>query len=833
MQEVIKKIHDYSLEEIMGERYGRYAKTIIQDRAIPDARDGLKPVQRRILYAMYLEKNTYDKGYRKSAKTVGNVIGNYHPHGDSSIYEAMVRMSQSWKQNMALVDMHGNNGSMDGDSPAAMRYTEARLSKISNELLKDIKKDTVIWAPNFDDTDYEPTVLPAKYPNLLVNGSTGISAGYATNIPPHNLEEIINATIKRIDSPNCRLDTLLEIVKGPDFPTGGIVEGKQGIVDAFTCGRGKVIVRSKYEFAKEKTKEQIVVTEIPFELNKASLVKKIDDIRIDKKIEGISEVRDESDRNGLRIVIDLKKDSNKELILNYLLKNTDLQTTYNYNMVSIVNRVPKTLGLIELLDAYINHQKEVIIKRTNFDLAFAKKRFHIVNGLIKAVSIIDEVIATIRKSNNKNDAKINLIKNFSFTDEQAEAILILQLYRLTNFDIVTLEEEASNLEKTIALLEAILSDEDKLKSVMKKELKNIRDEYKQDRKTLISDTITEIKIDSTHLINKEDVIVVVTKEGYIKRVSLRSYNKDEDTTLKEEDYLIGLYEMNTLDNLLLFTNKGNYLQIPVHEIPDLKWKELGKHVSNVVKLSADEQILSSLPVYDFDTEKYVTTFTKNGMVKRSLLKDYKLLRYSKPVTNMKLKENDEVISISYNNYDQTLVVTKNGFGLLFDTIDIPITGVKSGGVKAINLKNDEVVSGLIINEGFNYITLFTEKNTGKRVKISQLDKGNRARKGSLLIRDVKTNPYYLTNCFVVNSKTSIGLLTNEEITYIKITELPINDKLQTGSQITKQIIKSIFIKTVLENKNTKEEIIIEKPTIEQIDEQILTIDDFLDDFKIE
>ncbi|MFI3307660.1 MAG: DNA topoisomerase IV subunit A [Mycoplasmatota bacterium] len=833
MQEVIKKIHDYSLEEIMGERYGRYAKTIIQDRAIPDARDGLKPVQRRILYAMYLEKNTYDKGYRKSAKTVGNVIGNYHPHGDSSIYEAMVRMSQSWKQNMALVDMHGNNGSMDGDSPAAMRYTEARLSKISNELLKDIKKDTVIWAPNFDDTDYEPTVLPAKYPNLLVNGSTGISAGYATNIPPHNLEEIINATIKRIDSPNCRLDTLLEIVKGPDFPTGGIVEGKQGIIDAFTCGRGKVIVRSKYEFAKEKTKEQIVVTEIPFELNKASLVKKIDDIRIDKKIEGISEVRDESDRNGLRIVIDLKKDSNKELILNYLLKNTDLQTTYNYNMVSIVNRVPKTLGLIELLDAYINHQKEVIIKRTNFDLAFAKKRFHIVNGLIKAVSIIDEVIATIRKSNNKNDAKINLIKNFSFTDEQAEAILILQLYRLTNFDIVTLEEEASNLEKTIALLEAILSDEDKLKSVMKKELKNIRDEYKQDRKTLISDTITEIKIDSTHLINKEDVIVVVTKEGYIKRVSLRSYNKDEDTTLKEEDYLIGLYEMNTLDNLLLFTNKGNYLQIPVHEIPDLKWKELGKHVSNVVKLSADEQILSSLPVYDFDTEKYVTTFTKNGMVKRSLLKDYKLLRYSKPVTNMKLKENDEVISISYNNYDQTLVVTKNGFGLLFDTIDIPITGVKSGGVKAINLKNDEVVSGLIINEGFNYITLFTEKNTGKRVKISQLDKGNRARKGSLLIRDVKTNPYYLTNCFVVNSKTSIGLLTNEEITYIKITELPINDKLQTGSQITKQIIKSIFIKTVLENKNTKEEIIIEKPTIEQIDEQILTIDDFLDDFKIE
>ncbi len=836
MQEVLKKIHDYSLEEIMGERFGRYAKTIIQDRAIPDARDGLKPVQRRILYAMYTEKNTFDKGYRKSAKTVGTVIGNYHPHGDTSIYDAMVRMSQYWKQNIALIDMHGNNGSMDGDSPAAMRYTEARLSKISNELLKDIKKNTVIWAPNFDDTDYEPTVLPAKYPNLLVNGSTGISAGYATNIPPHNITEIIDATIKRIDSPNCRIDTILEIVKGPDFPTGGTVEGIDGIKDAFTTGRGKVIIRSKYEFAKEKSKEQIIITEIPYEVNKAAMVKKMDDIRIDKKIEGIAEVRDESDRTGLRIVVDLKKDANKELILNYLLKNTDMQVAYNYNMVAIVNRCPKTLGILELLDAYINHQKDFITKRTKFDLDFAKKRMHIVEGLIKAVSIIDEVIRVIRQSNNRADAKANLVKEFKFTEEQAEAIITLQLYRLTNFDIVALEDEASNLKLTIDFLESILNDEEKLKSVMKKELRYIKDEYKQERKTIISDTITEIKIDTTEMIAKEDVIVVVTKEGYVKRTSYRSYNKEENTLLKESDYLIGLYEMNTLDTLLIFTDKGNYLHIPVYEIPDLKWKELGKHVSNIIKLDAEESVIASYPVYDFETEIYVTTFTENGMVKRSKLSDYKLQRYSKPVSTMKLKDKDKVVSVSFNNHKDVLVVTKTGYGLRFKAEEIPVTGIKSSGVKAINLKNDLVVSGIVFDDNIDYITLITSKNTGKRLKLVDLEVSSRARRGLQVIRDVKTNPYYITNAFVITHKTLLGLLTKDEIIDLKITELPISDRYQTGSTIIKAPIIESFKKVVLENKDTKEEIVKEEkvtPTLEIIDEQILTIDDFLDDFRIE
>ena len=503
-EEILNRIHDYALEEIMGDRFGRYAKTIIQDRAIPDVRDGLKPVQRRILYGMFHERNTYDKPYRKSAKTVGSIMGNFHPHGDSSIYDAMVRMSQWWKQNTPYIDMQGNNGSMDGDSAAAMRYTEARLSKISNELLKDIYKDTVTWAPNFDDTEMEPTVLPAKFPNLLVNGASGISAGYATNIPTHNLGEVIDATIKRIDSPNCRLETILDIIKGPDFPTGGTACGIKGIRDALETGRGKVIVKSKIEYEKEKGKESIIITEIPFEVNKAALVKKIDDIRIDKKIDGIVEVRDESDRQGLRIAIDLKKDANRELIINYLLKNTDLQVAYNYNMVAIVNRRPMTLGVIEILDAYIAHQKEVITKRTNFDLKTFRHELHINEGLVKAISVLDEVIKIIRASKNKSDAKENLIKRFEFTEIQAEAIVTLQLYRLTNTDVVALEEKMRNLRLIIANLEAILNDEEKLKGVMKDELRMVKKEYATPRKTEIVEEVEEIKIDNTQMIPKED-----------------------------------------------------------------------------------------------------------------------------------------------------------------------------------------------------------------------------------------------------------------------------------------------------------------------------------------
>lgn len=834
MQDVLKRIYDYSLEDIMGERFARYAKTIIQDRALPDVRDGLKPVQRRILYTMYQGKNTYDKPYRKSAKTVGDVMGQYHPHGDLSIYEAMVRMSQWWKQNTPYIDMHGNNGSMDGDTPAAYRYTEARLSKISNELLKDINKDTVVMTYNYDDTLFEPTVLPAKFPNLLVNGSNGISAGYATNIPPHNLGEIIDATIKRIDSPNCYLDTILDIVKGPDFPTGGIACGRQGIIDAFTTGRGKVIVKSKYEIVKTKGKDQIVITEIPFDVNKASLVKKIDEIRIDKKVEGIQEVRDESDlENPETIVIDLKKDANSDLIINYLLKNTDLQISFNYNMVAIVNNRPMTLGILQILDAYIAHQKEIILKRTKFDLEHALAEMHIVEGLIKALSILDEVIKTIRSSKNKSDAKDNLVKEYQFTEKQAEAIVMLQLYKLTNTDVTELLERKDNLKLMIEFLQSILNDENKLKNVMKDELRNIKKEYATPRKTTIEDEVSEIKIDTTSMIPKEDCIVVVTKQGYVKRVSLRSYNaNDEETLVKENDYVIGLYQMNTLDTLLLFTDLGNYLYVPVYEIPDLKWKELGKHISNIIKISSDENIVQSIPVYDFNKDKYITLFSKDGLVKRTKLNEFKVTRYSKPMSCMKLKDKDKVVSVTDDNGSEVFITTKNGYGLRYKTDEISIVGIKASGVKAINLKNDEVVNGILF-DNTDYITIITANGTGKRVKMTEFELSTRARRGVLLVRDVKTNPYHILNTFINVKK--IGILTTD-INYMKVTELPIVDRYSTGTVINKKGIIDCFEEVTLtkeekENPNIIEEEIIEI-SLDDVDEKILTIDDFLDDFKI-
>ncbi len=850
-QEITEKIFEYTLEEIMGERFGRYSKYIIQDRAIPDVRDGLKPVQRRILYGMYRDHNTYDKPYRKSAKTVGNVMGNYHPHGDSSIYDAMVRMSQWWKQNTPYIDMHGNNGSMDGDSPAAMRYTEARLSKISNELLRDLDKDTVAWAPNFDDTELEPTVLPARFPNLLVNGTSGISAGYATNIPPHNLGEIIDATIKRIDSPNCTLDSIMEIVKGPDFPTGGIVEGLNGIRSAFATGKGKIVIKSRTTFEEKNGKVTLVVTEIPFEVNKAILVRKIDEIRIDKKIEGIAEVRDESDRDGLRIAIDLKKDANRELILNYLLKNTDLQITYNYNMIAIDHRRPKLLGLLDIIDSYLLHQKEVILARTKFDLDHAKARLHIVEGLIKCLSILDEVIHTIRSSKNKSDAKDNLVAKYDFSVLQAEAIVTLQLYKLTNTDVTLLEEELANLIKIVEGLEAVLQDENLLKKVMKDELRKVKKEYATPRKTDIKEEITEIKIDTSVMIPKEDVIVSITKDGYVKRTSLRSYqaSKEEETQLKELDYVLGLYEMNTLDTLLLFTSLGNYLYIPVHTIPDLKWKDLGKHVSNLVKLEEDEEIIASIPVInEFSKEKTICLATEQGMIKRTSLADFQVSRYSKPISCMKLKEKDKMIAAFVAEYSEIFIATSDSYGLWFGIDDIPVVGLKTSGVKAITLKQDFVVSvNNFSPQYFDGLLVMTTKGTGKRVRFNEFEKSTRARRGLLLLREVKSNPYHVMKTLPIKSKDQLGVKTNA-IKLLKAVDFPIMDRYSTGSQVVKGNVNDCFKIVGLRRKDeVQEEISLEteeatiikeeesiptKPkriSLREIDDRLMTIDDFLND----
>ena len=778
--DIVKKIEDYSLEEIMSLRFAAYAKEIIQDRAIPDVRDGLKPVQRRILYAMYKAGNTSEKGYIKCAATVGDVLGKFHPHGDSSVYDAMVRMSQWWKQSNILVDIHGNNGSMDGDPPAAYRYTEARLAKISNELLKDLDKNTVAWAPNFDDRFLEPTVLPAKFPNLLVNGTNGISAGYATNIPPHNLGEIIDATIKRIDSPNCYLDTILEIVKGPDFPTGGIAFGKEGIIDAFKTGRGKVIVQAKYEFVKEKGKEQIIITEIPFEVNKQACVAKIEGLRIDKKVEGISEVRDETDRTGIRIAIDLKANANKDVIMRYLLKNTDLQISYNYNSVAIVNRTPKTLGILEILDAYIAHQKEVITKRTEFDLAYYTKNYNIATGLIKAISILDEVIALIRASKNKSDAKVNLVNKYKFTEEQAEAIVTLQLYRLTNTDIVVLEEECEKLKGLIEECNKILESENELKNVMKSELREVKKNYAVPRKTEIRDEIVDIKVDAKEMIPDENVVVVVTNDGYVKRVSTKSFkSSDEETTLKPGDYITAKYLTSTRSNLLLFTNLGNYLYVPVHILPETKWKDLGKHISNTIMIKENEKIVASLIMKDLD--KNVTLFTKNGLIKQVALKDFEVSRYSKPMVAIKLKDNDELINADISK-DEVLFVTNNGLTLRFNTNEIPIVGTKASGVKGINLKDDYCIYACPIKRE-EYLNIYTNFKTIKRLKLSDISSISRAKKGNMLFKKAKTKDYKINFAYLTETKDINLYKVDTDFHELKNSEIPIMDLASTGSQV--------------------------------------------------
>lgn len=830
-QEALSKIHNYALEEIMGERFGRYSKYIIQDRAIPDVRDGLKPVQRRIIYAMYIDHNTHDKAFKKCANAVGNVLGKFHPHGDTSVYDALVRMSQDWKQNHMLIQVDGNNGSIDGDQAAAMRYTETRLAKIADELLKDIEKDTVPMVLNYSDTILEPTVLPAKFPNLLVNGSTGISAGYATNIPPHNLGEIIDATIKRIDSPNCRLDTILDIVKGPDFPTGGIVEGLDGIRQAFETGRGKVIVSCKYAFEKNKGKDQIIISEIPFEVNKQQLVKKIDDIRIDNKIAGIAEVRDESDKDAsVRIVIDLKAGADKNLIMNYLLKNTECQCNYNYNMVAIVNRRPKLLGIMPLIDAYIVHIKDVIKKRSEHDLAVAEREVHLTEGLVKAISILDEVIAVIRASKNKKDAKENLVKKFEFTELQAEVILTLQLYKLTNTDILELKKKLEDLLKIISGLKAILSDENKLASVVKEELKRIKKEYALPRKTEISATVKDISISAEDLIIKENVMMVLTNEGYIKKVPMKSYTSanGDETAVKPGDYPINIYETTTLNKMIIFTKLGNYIYMPINDIPWSKWKDLGKHVSNLVTTNPEDSVIGSYIIDENNCDDTIVMFTKQGMVKRTKLSDFIVSRYNKLYTAMKLKDKDEIVNIT-SDKDNTMIVTETGYYISYKTNEIPYASSKSSGVKGINLKDDLVVSGLTYNEEDEYLNIFTNQKTAKRVKLTELTQLSRAKRGSMVIKKVKTTNYLITNALITSTKDTIGLSMLEDVGILKNTDIPIMDLASTGSAIAKKKFNHAFRFTdivKIEEKKPKKK--SEKTKEEAKQEKI----EFIEDFKI-
>ncbi|WP_017472083.1 DNA topoisomerase IV subunit A [Amphibacillus jilinensis] len=785
-----EKYLDLPLEEVIGDRFGRYSKYIIQDRALPDARDGLKPVQRRILYAMHEEKNTHEKGFRKSAKTVGTVIGNYHPHGDSSVYEAMVRLSQEWKVRNVLVEMHGNNGSVDGDPPAAMRYTEARLSAISSELLRDIDKETVDYIPNFDDTINEPVVLPARFPNLLVNGSTGISAGYATDIPPHNLTEVIDAVIKKIDQPDVTIDQLLGIMKGPDFPTGGIIQGEEGLKQAYRTGKGKVIVRGRAEIESIRgNREQIVIDEIPYEVNKAVLVKRIDELKLDRKVEGIAEVRDETDRTGMRIVIELRKEADSEGILNYLYKHTDLQIAYHFNMVAIKDKTPTQLNLIQLLDAYINHQKEVVLRQSHYDLKRANDRAHILEGLIKAISVLDQLITTIRASKDKADAKSRIEEQFGFSEKQAEAIVNLQLYRLTNTDITSLEKEADELKQTIIELSSIIADPKKLAHVIKSDLRQIKKKFNTPRLTSIEAEVEELKINLEVMVASEDVLVSVTYDGYLKRTSLRSYaaSNGEDLAMKDNDRLVGLFEINTTDTLLLFTNKGRYIYAPVHLLPDIRWKDLAQHISNVVAIDNGEKIIRAIPIRDFKAPQYLIFFTRNGMVKRSELSLYEAQRYSKPLVAINLKGNDQLVNVSLSNgLQDVFVVCNRGYGLRYNEAEVSPVGQRAAGVKAMNLKKEEyVVNGFVMDgdkQDETYFTLVTQRGAMKRMQITEFEQSTRAKRGQIMLRELKGKPHRVVGFTEVFPEERVTILTdNGQVTTVHPMELSISDRYSNGS----------------------------------------------------
>ncbi|VHJ56684.1 topoisomerase IV subunit [Streptococcus pyogenes] len=743
----------------MGERFGRYSKYIIQERALPDIRDGLKPVQRRILYSMNKDGNTFEKGYRKSAKSVGNIMGNFHPHGDSSIYDAMVRMSQNWKNREILVEMHGNNGSMDGDPPAAMRYTEARLSEIAGYLLQDIEKNTVSFAWNFDDTEKEPTVLPAAFPNLLVNGSSGISAGYATDIPPHNLSEVIDAVVYMIDHPKASLEKLMEFLPGPDFPTGGIIQGADEIKKAYETGKGRVVVRSRTEIEELKGgKQQIIVTEIPYEVNKAVLVKKIDDVRVNNKVPGIVEVRDESDRTGLRIAIELKKDADSQTILNYLLKYTDLQVNYNFNMVAIDHFTPRQVGLQKILSSYISHRKDIIIERSKFDKAKAEKRLHIVEGLIRVLSILDEIITLIRSSDNKADAKENLKVSYDFSEEQAEAIVTLQLYRLTNTDIVTLQNEENDLRELITTLSAIIGDEATMYNVMKRELREVKKKFANPRLSELQAESQTIEIDTASLIAEEETFVSVTRGSYLKRTSPRSFNASslEEVGKRDDDELIFVKQAKTTEHLLLFTTLGNVIYRPIHELTDLRWKDIGEHLSQTISnFATEEEILYADIVTSFDQGLYVAV-TQNGFIKRFDRKELSPWRTykSKSTKYVKLKDDkDRVVTLSPVIMEDLLLVTKNGYALRFSSQEVPIQGLKSAGVKGINLKNDDSLASAFAVTSNSFFVL-TQRGSLKRMAVDDIPQTSRANRGLLVLRELKTKPHRVFLAGGVQSDTS-------------------------------------------------------------------------------
>ena len=790
-----ERIREMPLEQVMGERFGRYSKYIIQERALPDIRDGLKPVQRRILYAMYQDGNTYDKPFKKAAKAVGNIMGNFHPHGDSSIYGALVHLSQDWKMREPLVEMHGNNGSMDGDGPAAMRYTESRLSKISNMLLQDIDKDTVNMVLNFDDTEYEPTVLPARFPNLLVNGSTGISAGYATEIPPHNLGEVIDATIYLLKHPNATLEDLMKYVKGPDFPTGAIIMGTKGIKEAYKTGRGRIQVRAKTSIQDIRGhRQEIVATEIPFDVNKSLLVKKIDEIRLNKEIDGIAEVRDETDRHGLSIVIELKKDTDAQNILNYLFKNTDLQVSYNFNMVAIDHMTPVQVGLKHILISYLEHEVDVVTKRTKFDLNKAEARLEIIQGLIHAMDILDQVIKTIRASKNKADAKKNLIAKYKFTEKQAEAIVSLQLYRLTNTDVNELIAEQDKLNKLAEKYRKLLSDRKTLEKEIIKELSAVKKEFSNPRRTQISQESAKVEIDEKALVTDEQVRVLISRDGYLKRSSIRSYQStdDADNGLPDGDKVVYENTISTLSNLYLFTNRGNVIYRPVHELVEAKWKETGQHLSQEIGLDNDEKIIRVFILDKLSANINFLLATNDGYIKQLELANLQPTRTykSRAMTAIKLKNKDSLLvgvdAVKPDAKKEITLFTHRAYAIRYDISEIPTSGSKAVGVKSANLKEDDYIVNYVLVDNkyvdLMHVGLITQRGAFKQFKLKLVNKVSRAKRGVLVLRELKTKPHRIA-ALVPYAQDHVLHITTTSDRHVKIqtNEYPLGDRYSNGS----------------------------------------------------
>ena len=770
---VFDKIHEVDLKDTMEESYINYAMSVIASRALPDVRDGLKPVQRRILYSMSELNNTPDKPHRKCARIVGDTMGKYHPHGDSSIYGALVNMAQDWSTRYPLVDGHGNFGSVDGDGAAAMRYTEARLSKISMEMLADINKNTIDFAPNFDGTEKEPTVLPSRYPNLLVNGTSGIAVGMATNIPPHNLREIINAVVKIIDNQieeqrETTIDELLSIVKGPDFPTGATILGTRGIEEAYRTGRGKIRVRAVTDIETlPNGKSQIIVTELPYMVNKARLIEKIAELVRDKKIDGITDISDHSNREGMRICITLRRDANANVILNRLYKHTQMQDTFGVIMLALVGNTPKVMSLLEMLEHYLAHQEEVVTRRTQYDLNKAEARAHIVSGLLKALDVIDQIIKIIRSSKTRQEAKETLMDTFDFSEVQAQEIVNMRLYQLTGMERERLEKEFQELEIKIRELKAILSDRNLLLRVIRQEILAIAEKYGDDRRTAIG--YDEFDISMEDLIPKENTVIAMTKLGYIKRMTVdnfRSQNRGgkgiKGMSTIDDDYIEELLMTTTHHYLMFFTSAGRVYRIKAYEIPEASRTARGTAIINLLQLQPEEKTTAVIPINEFKKGNYLFMATKNGLVKKTPIEDYENVRKT-GLAAIALREDDELIEVKFtDNKKDIILVTKFGQCIRFNETDVRSTGRVSMGVRGINLLEEDEVIGMQLTCQGDYLLIVSEKGLGKRTSISEFTRQNRGGKGVKCYK-ITEKTGNVIGVKAVNSENEIMMITTEGI----------------------------------------------------------------------